>query len=201
MATLAPLTIRDRVLRLRPPLGGAPRLARDAGVVALLCVMLGSTTFDGLSNSSLWPDAPSAFVNTLGLLVGFGTVGALYGAGVLGMSRAGVGPPRELAARFVHSLIPVALAYVVAHYLSLLLSGSQTLVSLAPDPFGSGADLFGTADLAVRYDVLPREAIWGLQIAALLAGHVADWSSRTTVRSPSSVAPASRCARSTGCWP
>ena len=173
MARLAPLTVRDRVLLARPPLAGAPRLRRDPGVVALLCVALGCTTFDGITNDSAWPATPSIAVSTLGLLAAVGLVASLYGAGIHGMARADVGPPRELAQRFVHSLIPIALAYVVAHYLSLVLSASQSLVALASDPFGTGADLFGTADLAIRYDVLSREALWGIQVAALLAGHVA----------------------------
>ena len=48
---------RERVVGLRPPLTGLPRLEPVAGTVPLACVMIGTVTFDGLSQGSLWKDA------------------------------------------------------------------------------------------------------------------------------------------------
>jgi hypothetical protein len=48
-ARLAPLHWRDGGVYARPPLAGAPPLTPVAGTVALLCVMIGSTSFDGFS--------------------------------------------------------------------------------------------------------------------------------------------------------
>ena len=42
--------------------------------------------------------------------------------------------------------MPIALAYVAAHYFTLLLFQGQAMAFLASDPLGDGSDLFGTAD-------------------------------------------------------
>ena len=52
---------------------------------------------------------------------------------------------REAAWAFVHSLVPIAMVYVVAHYLTFLVFEGQAISYLASDPLGQGWDLFGTA--------------------------------------------------------
>ena len=61
----------------------------------------------------------------------------------------------ELAKAFVHTLVPIAFAYVAAHYLTLLLYQGQAVVRVSTEPFGylasnplgeDGTDLFGTAE-------------------------------------------------------
>jgi hypothetical protein len=77
-----------------------------------------------------------------------------------------------LAVRFAPSLVPIVLAYVVAHYFSfLMLEGQLGLVRLS-DPFGVGWDLFGTDDWAVNYALLTPITIWYVQVAAIVIGHV-----------------------------
>jgi len=73
----------------------------------------------------------------------------------------------------VFSLVPIALAYVGAHYVSFLVFQGQALVSLASDPLGRGDDLFGTAGRPVDYTVLGATTTWYLQVGLVLAGHVA----------------------------
>ena len=51
----------------------------------------------------------------------------------------------RLRRAFVHSLVPIAMVYVAAHYLTFLLFEGQAIRYLASDPFGQGWDLFGTA--------------------------------------------------------
>ena len=68
-----------------------------------------------------------------------------------------VGPataPRDLARVFSHTLIPIAMAYVVAHYFSLLVYQGQALGYLVSDPLGHGSDLFGTARATIDYGVI-----------------------------------------------
>jgi len=104
----------------------------------------------------------------IGLLVTYLVVWALYEAGVTGM------PKREgTARRFVHSLIPIAAAYVVAHYFSLLAYNGQTLYELISDPLGDGSDWFGTAGSGIDYGVVSATGIWYVQVGALVLGHVA----------------------------
>jgi len=193
---LAPLHWRDRRLDARPPLAGAARTTPVAGTVALLCVMIGSTAFDGFSYGTLWNGANGSGIAghlqdffsgslgmslehaleaafTVGLVLMIGFIALIFWLGVLGMSRAGENHhPDELARRFVHSLIPIALAYVVAHYFSLLVYQGQSIAYLICDPLGDGANLFGTADASINYSVISATGVWYVQVAALVVGHV-----------------------------
>jgi len=45
----------------------------------------------------------------------------------------------------VLTLVPIAVAYHLSHYFSLLLTAGQFVIPLASDPFGFGWNLFGTA--------------------------------------------------------
>ena len=106
----------------------------------------------------------------------------------------------ELSRRFVHSLVPIALAYVVAHYFSLLVYQGQAMAYLISDPLGDGSDLFGTADgddrlqRDQRHRRLVRPGRGARARPRLRAGR-----SPTTARSRSTARRATRRARSTGC--
>ena len=65
------------------------------------------------------------------------------------------------------------MVYVAAHYLTLLLFEGQATFYLASDPFGRGWDLFGTASRAIDYTYLSQNATWYVQVAFVVAGHVA----------------------------
>ena len=78
----------------------------------------------------------------------------------------------ELGRALVHTLVPIAAAYVVAHYFSLLAYNGQDLWRLVSDPLGDGSDLFGGADSGIDYGVVSATAIWYVQVAALVTGHV-----------------------------
>jgi hypothetical protein len=189
-ARLSPLDFRDRRVVVRKPLIAAVRLTPVAGTVALLCTMIGTTSFDGFSQGATWnslaPHLQRFFID-LGLnaehaLEATGTVGlaamvslifVLYRLGVAGMHTVGEGhTTAELAGRFAHTLIPIALAYVVAHYFSALVYGGQQMAYLVSDPLGNGSDYFGTAGTSVNYNVISATSVWYVQVGALLAGHV-----------------------------
>ena len=104
-------------------------------------------------------------------MIGF--IALVFWLGVQGMTTTGeYHPPDELARRFVHTLVPIALAYVVAHYFSLLVYQGQATAYLISDPLGNGSNLFGTATAAINYSVITATGIWYVQVAALVAGHV-----------------------------
>jgi hypothetical protein len=179
----------DRV-ELRPPLVGIVDLEILPGTVGLLTAMIGSTSFDGFGYGATWltgiePHLQSAFASagfgpsaaleltgTVGLLGAWLFVSAMYRIGIVGMHSIDKNSSvNELSRRFVHSLVPIALAYLVAHYWSLLVYQTQAAVYLASDPLGNGANIFGTANVQVNYNVLTPDSVWYVQIAALLAGH------------------------------
>jgi hypothetical protein len=180
-ARIAPFERREGVVGVRPPLAGLPRLDPVPGTVALILIMIGTVTFDGLSQGQLWTDitgdaaldAPR-LVNTIGLLVGVAMVSAFYALGVAGArSVGGERDAAELRRQFVHSLVPIAMVYVAAHYLTFLVFEGQSIAYLASDPLGEGWDLFGTASAAIDFGVLSQNAAWYLQVGFVVAGHVA----------------------------
>jgi hypothetical protein len=81
--------------------------------------------------------------------------------------------PRELARLFAHSLVPIAFAYVLAHYFSFLAYQGQAMGFLLSDPLGKGWDLLGTADQTIDYGVVSANGIWYVQVGSLIVGHVA----------------------------
>ena len=182
---------RDRVLGLRPPLAGLAHLQAGAGTAALLAVMIGTVTFDGAGEAPIWtgvsPDMTRFFGDLglspqpafeltflIGLTVAILLVGGLFRLGVLGARSVGGGFSAERLSRaFVHSLVPIALAYVMAHYLTYLLFRGQAIVFLASDPLGDGSDLFGTASTQIDYGVIGSTATWYWQVAFVVAGHAA----------------------------
>jgi hypothetical protein len=161
---------------------------RLPGTVALLVVAIGSTMFDGAKEGPVFGEvAPSLqdfFVDLgaskgtglelaflVGMLVTFAIVAGIYHLGIAGM-RWFKGAPDGVAGHFAHTLIPIAAAYVVAHYFSLLAYNGQEAVALASDPLGRGSDLFGTAGDRIDYGVVSTTAIWYVQVGALVVGHV-----------------------------
>jgi hypothetical protein len=190
LARLAPI---DRGLKLRPPAAGLldPRPA-STSVAAFVIVMLATVTFDGLRETPLWAslmaplarpgepvgDAAWAAAATAGLLLTpclFALV--IWGAcaSMAWLARGDPQPPSagELARLFVPTLLPIAFAYHVAHYLSYLLVAGQVVIPLASDPMGRGWDLFGTARYKPAIDLVGARFAWYTSVVVIVLGHVA----------------------------
>jgi hypothetical protein len=190
-ARLSAFETREGEVGLRRPLSGLPRLEALPGTVALVAVMIGSVSFDGFTGKRPWnsvsPDIAQFFQDRglspqnalemtflVGLIAGVLFVAGFYWLGVLGAKSVGGGfSARRLAHGFAHSLVPIALAYVAAHYFTLLLFQGQAIVYLASDPLGKGSDIFGTADNQIDYSLIGSNATWYWQVAFVVAGHVA----------------------------
>jgi hypothetical protein len=79
---------------------------------------------------------------------------------------------RELSLHFAYSLLPIVLAYHLSHYYPLLQTQGIKIISLASDPFGMGANIFGTANW-FRAPIIPNvETIWHSQLALIVGGHI-----------------------------
>jgi hypothetical protein len=181
---------RDAVLGLRPPLAGTTGIQPAPGLVAVIAAMIGTVSFDGLSETAVWVDVGGALgdlfegiglasetafelANAVGLIALVGLVIALYRLGIAGMKILDDhNPASRLANLFAPSLVPIALAYVGAHYMTLLAFQGQAVVYLASDPLGDGADLFGTADVGISYFMGTRLIQW-LWVGLVVGGHVA----------------------------
>ncbi len=186
----------DGSLRLRWPGTGLSEIEPRPGTLAVILVLLGGTTFDGFSRTQLWDDVVGTrrgwdltMVNTIGVTLVIGTVSVLFvGATRLvavladddGQNPSGSSDLLRRASRlpgFSHdrwapSLVPIVLAYAIAHYFSLLVFEGQAFVALLSDPLGEGWNLFGTADDLIDFTVVSPNTIAYVQVAAIVIGHV-----------------------------
>jgi hypothetical protein len=182
---------RDGAVGVRRPLSGLPPLDVVPGTVAFVTVMIGTVTFDGLSQGELWRNLSADFVDlvdglgigpltatkiasTIGLALGVALVAGFYRLGIEGARSVGGGMTFERLERgFIHSLVPIAAVYVAAHYFTLFIFEGQAIGYLASDPFGQGWDLFGTAASGIDYGLFPQKDTWYVQVAVVVVGHVA----------------------------
>jgi hypothetical protein len=186
---ISPLTVKDGRLGLRRPLSGITALEPLPGTVGLLIVMIGNVMFDGASEGQPWvdlaPDIQDFFVDlgfsvatsleltlSIGMLIALGIVATIYAVGVSGVHAMDQRPTVTVARSFVHTLVPIAAVYVLAHYFSLLAYNGQAIAHLSSDPLGKGWDLFSTADSTINYAIVGATAIWYAQVGVLVAGHM-----------------------------
>jgi hypothetical protein len=186
---ISPVGVRDEGLGVRRPLSRLPKLNPVPGTIALLVVMIGTVTFDGASEGPEWskiaPHVQDFFGNigfgpgnalelafTCGIVLGLTVVAAIYFTGISGVRTVDPRPFMAVARSYVHTLVPIAAAYVIAHYFSFLAYNGQSILYLASDPLGKGWDLFGTAGHAINYGIINATQIWYVQVGVLVAGHV-----------------------------
>ncbi len=183
--------VQDGKLGLRRPLAAATKWATLPGSAAVVIASIASTSFDGaqegafkggiewlferLSDTGMDLTWALRLTDTIFMALCFAGVGLVYLLGVRGM-RTIPGAPSfaKLRAGFAHTLIPIALAYLVAHYFSLFVFQEQAQFTyLLSDPLGTATtDLFGTASGGIDFTLISATAIWYVQVAALVTGHV-----------------------------
>ncbi|MGH8496563.1 MAG: hypothetical protein ACREVN_10565 [Gammaproteobacteria bacterium] len=192
----------ERQFNLRPyAVGLLTARPVPASLMVFTLLMLSSVTFDGLLATPLWADVARLMlysellrplvllfqeitgdalsaVSTLALLaflVVFQLAYLLFGALIYlftpARARAGarVGTVSGL---FVLSLVPIALAYHLAHYLSFLLIIGQYAIPLASDPFGFGWNLFGTRLYFIDIGIVDARFVWFTSVIAIVVGHI-----------------------------
>jgi hypothetical protein len=190
LARIAPFAVRDGRIVVRWPFSGLAGADPIRGTLVFVAVLLGSTSFDGFSRTTWWQDLladvrarlvdqsgsivdlATTLVSVAGLAAFAGAVVVTYLAAVGAAGRL-VRAPRSLVSDFVLPLVPIAFAYLVAHYFSLFVIQGQFVYSLISDPFGRGWDLFGTVDFAPNLAIVAPETVWYVQVVALVIGHVA----------------------------
>lgn len=183
VSSLAPFG-RDADGRLiwRGWLRALPVMAHLRGTTVFIVLMIGTVTYDGLSGTPWWNETVGALgvdpahlgVATLGLLATNVVIGTAYLSACAVAVRLGgsTSSTASVARRFAHTLVPIAVAYAVAHYFTLVIFEGQLLWIRASDPLGLGWDLFGTADWTVQFWLSPA-SVWYVQVAAIVLGHVA----------------------------
>ena len=175
-------------LNIRWPITGLAKLKMTYTRTALVLVVLGCTTFDGLSGTlwwtnlqrgrSGWETVPIATLGFAGCVVAV-TLG-YYLAMAVAVKLLGQQAEKPFARKvlllgqqFSHSLVPLLVAYSVAHYFSLFVFEGQDFIALLSDPFALGWDLFGTAHFSINYRAVSADLIAWVQALSIVIGHVA----------------------------
>lgn len=167
VARLSPFVVGRR-WRVHDPLVSLPHLPVRAGLVATIAVLLGSTAFDSFSASQTWQSGSHTVPATSAVLLLFCAVVALA---FQGAARATGGVTREeraaLPGLLAHSLVPIVVGYIFAHYLSYLVERGQGAVVGLLQQVGVGDGLEVSYWLSEHPDLLAV-----LKIGFVVLGHV-----------------------------
>ena len=177
-----------RSIALRPP--GSGLIASDAGsaaMIAFVIAMLSTVLFDGLLGGQAWWLVQRTFTKWVPKLVDDNG----YFAGTVGLAAVWLlfltayrltcrvtawlvrgCPARTIARLFAFTLVPIAVAYNVAHNFSSLLVQGQWLIPLLSDPLGRQWNLLGTAGFRPDIGIVDARTTWYVAIGAIVTGHV-----------------------------
>ena len=175
VATMAPFGRRDDGrLVLRNPLNGVATFGPAPGIVALIAVLLGATFFDSITGSPDWTrtiqevPVPTVLISTAGLLLMIVMVASTFVGTTLLAGRVGNQGRKPVPGLLAHTVIPIVVGYVIAHYFSLLLFQGQQAIAMLSDPLGTSAEISG----AVNYGLITATGIAFIQVIAVVVGHV-----------------------------
>jgi hypothetical protein len=186
-------------IRVRMPAAGLLAEAPATfSMVALVVALLATVTFDGLLETPLWARVDVAVLDwaaepsfgpvpilredqMVRLVRSVALVGCvlLFLAAYAVVCRLTAAAAGERVLRtgvvlrsFVLTLVPIAIAYHVAHYFSLFFLGGQYVIPLLSDPLGRGWNLFGTAHYQVDIGLVTPRLQWTVAVVAVVLGHV-----------------------------
>jgi hypothetical protein len=162
----------------RTLLNNISNLAQLKGMEYFILLMIGTVTYDGLRETTFWFElfgsqtyetsfSTVAFLLMNLLIIVFYRFACYFAIRVSGENL----NLNEISLKFGHTMLPIAFAYHVTHYLSLLLFEFQTVVYRLNDPFGFGWNLFNVQEPEVNYFLEPI-ALWTIMVIVTLAGHM-----------------------------
>ncbi len=170
---------REDRLVIRSPLANLDTLVARPGLVAVVGILFGSTAFDSFRESTPWlqlvqsMSASRVLPDTLALVCFSAGVALVLTLATMATGVTGETPRRALPDLFAHSVVPIIVGYIVAHYLTYFVEyGQQTLIQLS-DPFSRGDDYLGTADLQISYWLSMHPTFLAVtKVVAVALGHV-----------------------------
>ncbi len=180
----------ERRFNLRPySVGLATRGLVSASMAVFVILALSTVTFDGITETNAWLEVQDALypvfsplpvdtfgtIDTLGLLVLpvlFITVYLAFSWVLRQFEGTTDSPVFDVAKVFVLSLVPIALAYNMAHFISLLTIQGQGIIPLLSDPFGLEWNIFGTSGYLININLVSVQFVWWVSIIAIVLGHI-----------------------------
>lgn len=163
------------------PFDHLPSLPVRPGVVAMVAVLLGSTAFDSYSASPTWrnfadrlaPTLSSPVLRTIGLVVFICVVALTFSLAARATGGVDRDQRRALPGQMAHSLIPIVVGYIFAHYLSYLVERGQQAIFALADPLGRGWNLLGLAHLHVAYVLSMHPSVLAaVKVICVVTGHI-----------------------------
>jgi hypothetical protein len=173
-------------LVVRTPLRNLATTVPRPGLLALVAVLFGSTAFDSYKDSISWQrfvgsandlGLGTVLTNTLGLLVFCLVVGVTFTVAAVTTGVDTEGPDavrrRDLPRLLAHSVVPIIVGYMTAHYLSYLVEQGQAALIHLSDPMVRGDNYLGTANWSVSYFLSFHPTLLAiLKVLAVVAGHI-----------------------------
>jgi hypothetical protein len=164
--------VRDGRFALHNPLRTLPTVPVAPGLVPVLATLLGSTAYDSFSSSSFWQKRMPTGLEQSATLLGFcALVGILFTLATL--ASGGLTPDRRraLPGLLAHTLVPIVVGYITAHYATYLLEKGQSAFLAMLDPLGRGWQPLG--DPATAYFLSEHvDLLAFLKVGAVVTGHV-----------------------------
>jgi hypothetical protein len=180
----------ERQWNLRPPaIGLFTDQPPSTSLMVFVLVVLSTVSFDGFVDTAAWQrlgyaiyqqvkgagDLAIPIIGVAGILGAPALFVAAYliVIALIGVVSDSLRDFPTLARIFVLSIVPIAVAYHLSHYASMLAIEGQLLIPEISDPFGWGWDLFGTRDYRVDIAIVGAREIWFFSVAAIVIGHIA----------------------------
>lgn len=162
------------------PLRNLARITAEPGLVAVVAVLLGSTAYDSWSSSTTWiryvqsNNVDEARLGTMLMVLIVLAVAVTFTLACMATAADPARSPRTgLPRRLAHSLVPIIVGYMVAHYLTFFVEYGQQAVIQMSDPAGTGANLFGTSNMPVNYWLSQNPSVLAsIKVVAIVTGHV-----------------------------
>ena len=159
-------------------LNNLANLSQLKGMEYFILLMIGTVTYDGLRETTFWFNifgtrtyetafSTLAFLSMNLIVIIFYRFACYFAIRVSGENY----DLNEISLKFGHTMLPIAFAYHVTHYLGLLLFESQTLLYRLNDPLGFGWNLFNAQETTIDYFLEPI-VLWTVMVIVTLAGHM-----------------------------
>jgi len=157
------------------------------GLSGFIIAMLSTVLFDGLHGNQIWNafelliesnlpvviDTNRYYIGTFSLLATWLIFFSIYQASCwIGHQLCSTISINRLGDLLAPSLIPIAIAYLVAHNFSSFVIQAQNIIYLISDPFHMGWNIFGTKEFRPNIAILDAGLIWYLALFSIVFGHI-----------------------------
>ncbi|OUS34539.1 hypothetical protein A9Q94_15675 [Rhodobacterales bacterium 56_14_T64] len=196
LGRLSPIGIQRNRLEFRLPttglIGYPVTVSQAAFVVTLIAIVL----FDGISETPIWSTILQWVtesqvlrpwlltlrehgVDLLKLILSIGLISTILIAWALYVAlsiaiwwAAGCDLKySKVFTGFATSLLPIAVAYHLAHYVFFLVLAGQLVIPALSDPFDLGWALLGDTQVMIDVSIMTAEDVWWISVIALVTGH------------------------------